>query len=563
MTHCAEILNPREVLTMGANVTRGSSKYGLFSTLISAYREAAFFNALNVQINWDWHESGLVSSSFLPSGNAYSLSTRSASSTSHPQEVLTSRNTFSADYSEEERYDDPSSEILGDQDEDDYEIYEVNRRVAEPGGDDDDDDDVQIVHDSIREPSVEIVMPPTSTFTVPESDDGSPRGTWVSGEEEDEDEEDDDLLFSEDSLTDEESPSSSPTTKKPEEEKPAGNLAVATSIPILDALFADRTTTNLSQRKGHEPIDMTEKARFDSDEACDGESYAEDELDHEYSDPPEQVDVPTTQAENLETNDIGIFTSAKVSHAQARPPSPSDAAMAKPSAEPSSSTTSGAPPFSPYYNPLLYRQSSLAVDNPTVSGRSSSAWAGHNSVLYETVPRPSMQEPQAPSQQPALYYPDCVLPASYNPAFKSQDSSVLASAPPVSYMSIASLVQPQQLQDESDKSKKRKADQISSDTFDSNQSHPDYLSNMLTCGTGVLDAGLPKVPNSSIEVAATALTNSIEIQPRKKVKKTHTKAEGLPRSSFVKMTAATIAGMAIGAVGTIIGLAALPQDYFA
>jgi hypothetical protein len=58
---------------------------------------------------------------------------------------------------------------------------------------------------------------------------------------------------------------------------------------------------------------------------------------------------------------------------------------------------------------------------------------------------------------------------------------------------------------------------------------------------------------------------AVKAEPPPKVRKnevTSTPRQGNTTPSFIKYAAAVITGSAIGAVGTIVGLAALPQDYF-
>jgi hypothetical protein len=131
---------------------------------------------------------------------------------------------------------------------------------------------------------------------------------------------------------------------------------------------------------------------------------------------------------------------------------------------------------------------------------------------------------------------------------------------------------------------KRKADLISSDTISSDttleeaatvpgRGAPEHAHFAPTTGVEKTAAG----SNDSVETKLQSSVNlgsktceetqvrTGEMPPLKKVKGNKHKSTNQPASakgSFIKLAAATVTGMAIGTVGTIIGLAALPPDYF-
>ena len=528
-TNHVESLYPNDILTLGADVTRGES----------------YFSAPRVRVTWKWCDERYASFMFLISSftdsQIFSFDDNIPSS-SHGNMY---RNTFSADYSEEEHYDDRSSEVLGDQEEDDeYLIYEVDGHVSEP------DDEVQLVHDSVRQPSVEILPPQARTFTVPESDDGSTRDSASS------------VLMSDkvsaaSSAVITSNANEAEATKKSKVVTLATSRMLATTMPSVSDANMDS-----SQPAAINPADDIAGGHSEFDDDSNADSYADDELDNEYPDPFETDYDPLTRKQPNNARLSASLNAVQPSD-HARAPSPSDAAMVKPSGESSNPVASAAPPFPPY---AQYGQEEVEVIGPCgPHPRSNSAWAGHNSVLYEPVPRSAETMQWAPIYTCApAYQPMYPAPFTY------QAPAMPMSARPRPPLTIASLVQ-QHAAEESNAPKKRKADQISSNDFNAGPASselapsevgryaapiaPDAANDMSTAITNTMQ----NQHTTTLEVTENVPVASVEEPVRKKVRKVN-KQRG---RGLVKMAAATITGMAIGAVGTIIGLAALPQEFFA
>jgi hypothetical protein len=439
------------------------------------------------------------------------------------------RNTFTADYySDDEAYEDLSSEILGDQEGSDYQIYEVDGHLSDPDKED------QVIQDSVREASVEIVIPQARTFTTPDSDNGSTQGSSSLGE-----------------LSDDE-------TESAMRSKIVTLSPVYSIAPVVTA--TNPKTDDPSQPSASSPADVIQcGSNYDNDETSEPDSYADDDLENRHSDPLEADYIPSSQTE---AGPSSSMNAPEPEHGRA--PSPSDAAMVKASGEATNSASSTAPPFSPYsryYGPFCG-----FVPPTPLQGPSS---AGYNSAFSDPVPRaPSQQR----SQSDSVHHPASATCAPvYTAPFTYQAPEVPPAAHPLSPLSIASLVQ-QHPEEESRGSRKRKADEICCDTF-----HPTTVP--YECATSEIGdttaASLTDGDVASSTVETTRLSHpalvmgtaeglsATNMEPlRKKARKTKSRTGEQRGNSFIKMAAATITGMAIGAVGTIVGLAALPQDYF-
>ncbi|KIW89564.1 uncharacterized protein Z519_09720 [Cladophialophora bantiana CBS 173.52] len=526
-----EPLWPKDTVTLGSDVIRGSSRY----------------RALRCEINWTWSDGNFGQS--------------------HANSTTTSmyRNTFSADYSDEEPYDEPfdevpydepSAQISSDPEEEDYGSSKTNNDyTSEPG------DEVDVVQDSVREPSIEIVVPEVRTFAVPDSDDASNAGSHASGAD----------------VSDEDSPTSSPLIPSDVHEDKvkfnddSSHLCRGAHTPPAspDHIKSSHVLITSSAQQA-------ELLHAVDDDAPGDDPYGDDELGNEYSDslgslliPPIKVDSPAKySAPCMRT--LGAADQAE----HVRAPSPSDAAMVKPLIEPAHPVTLAAPPFPTFH---LSGEQSETMDSHVAQGRSTSAWAGHNSVLYEPVAHQPVLEQPASVYNPYAGYTSCT------DSFTFQPPTMSTSAPPPSPLSIASIVAQQQTAKDSDGSKKRKADQISADEpLGSNPASSglyssdagDVLATTATSGVGsATGKSLLSVSSPVLEVDESVSIKDTEMHATKKAKKMKVRGKkqrvsvsgsgsGSGSGSFVKTAGAAIAGMAVGAVGMLVGLLALPEDYF-
>ncbi|EXJ73831.1 uncharacterized protein A1O5_03593 [Cladophialophora psammophila CBS 110553] len=522
-----EPLWPKDTVILGSDVIRGSSRY----------------RALRCEVNWTWSDGNFGQS--------------------HANSTTTSmyRNTFSADYSDEEPYeepfdevpyDEPSAQISSDPEEEDYRSSETNNDyTSEPGN------EVDVVQDSVREPSIEIVVPEVRTFAVPDSDDASNAGSHVSGAD----------------VSDEDSPTSSPLIPSDVHEDKlrfnddSSHLCHGTRTPP-----ASPDHTKPSHVLITRSVQQAELLPAIDDDGPEEDSYGDDELENEYSDslgslliPPIKIESPVKYSASCMST-LGAADQAE----HVRAPSPSDAAMVKPSIELAHPVTLAAPPFPTFH---LSGQHSETMDSNVEQGRSTSAWAGHNSVLYEPVAHQLVPEQSASVYNPYASYTSCT------DSFTFQPPTMPTSAPPPSPLSIASIVAQQQTPKNSEGSKKRKADQISADEpLDSNPASSglyssdvgDVLATTAISGNGSASGKTLLSPSPpTLEVDESVSTKDTEMHATKKAKKMKVKSKkqrvsvrGSGSGSFAKTAGATIAGMAIGAVGMLVGLLALPEDYF-
>lgn len=444
------------------------------------------------------------------------------------------RNTFTADYSEEEIYDDSQSDMDQENDED-AQLY---------GQEGEADSDVEIVQDSLRDPSIEIIVPPR-TFSVPESD-ISDLGSYASGEE----------RFDGDTST---SSPVVPSDAHEDKEVSYGDQAaqVQSPAPVI-------APDNASHHSADFPVDDSEHDYFEDEESDDeplSGSITSTPFVSVVIPPPE--DSRPLQAEHPGTQ-LG----------PARTPSPSDAALAKPTFE-----SFMAPPF-------IHHGPQPTFLNPvSAQSRLNTAWAGHNSVLYDPMPanNPAQLHPGTayfPGYQPSGQFGS----APYDNGFAFYQPSPLMVPPQASRVSIANIVDqvPSQESTESTgpSSLKRKADQISSELTPKGtltSSEPNAMSpgeNKLRAGaTDAIGEDSSALQNnqhdqlaSNVEAVVNESTQTMQMPPRKKARKSHATTEekrATGNGGFIKMASVVAASMAIGVVGTIVGLAALPQDYFA
>jgi hypothetical protein len=218
-------------------------------------------------------------------------------------------------------------------------------------------------------------------------------------------------------------------------------------------------------------------------------------------------------------------------------------------AKPSTHDMMRAPPF---IQDSQYVQEWDDAPGPS-QARSTSAWAGHNSVLYDYMPDVPYWDYSRMDWNTTVSRDDLTLPPlepSRLPGITERTMTYQLEVPPIA-----------------NQSPKRKANQISSDaassyiTAQSPELSKMTLANAEPIANAESDstAQSPFVPSEAdIPVQTTELDSQ---PPRKKLKKNKQRSaeqNGSGTGGFVKLAAATIVGVAIGTVGTIVGLAALP-----
>ncbi|OAP65576.1 hypothetical protein AYL99_01548 [Fonsecaea erecta] len=501
---------PDDIVTLGANVIRGSSH----------------FSALRLRVTWNW-----------------GIGTLSQPNVNHTNAGV-SRNTFSADYSDEEAYGSASAQASSRPQEDKYEPREGSNEYHSEL-----DDKAQNLRVPVCDTSVAMDILEVRTFTVPDSDDASNTPGHASSAD----------------VSDEDSPTSSPLMPRDLQEVKSVAPETLRREFINDVLRVtdpDRTDPTQvivpSSAQQAEPLPAV-------DESISEDSYGDGELERETSwlfTPPTSLgrDLAGPTSSSSGTDLFG----------PARSPSPSDTAMVNPLIGPDFRIKWTAPPF---LTPESPHQQTVTLDKVGPLDRSISAWAGHNSVLYEPVVPPLVPEKSALVPYP----PSASSLAFYSDAFTFNPSPLLPPPRPRSPLSIAS-ASPQQLAvNDSDGAKKRKADQISSDqsldpiAAPSGPHSPENGDILATTATrkveSVGDVTADRLLNpstSASEVAESTSAEETEMPVRKKAKKNNDKAPSQRSSgsnSLVTTAGVAVAGVAIGAVGMFLGLLALPEEY--
>jgi len=453
----------------------------------------------------------------------------------------------------------------------------------EEGEELDDDSDVDIIGESVRDPSLEIVSSPL-TFVAPESD-GSDR----------------DSFSSEDAPYDHESPTTSPfgisDAGKQADHGPsttAAELSPAISvleIPSLPLHLGGRPP-QVSEHTEQNPI-CVDDDDVESDyqrDPIDGESTTEQSngcsLVSPGSNPPD--DSTTSPPGVMEP----VTYSGLAYNHPPRAPSPSDAAMVKPCND-----RGLASPVTP--QPWCSGEVDLMTYD---SGRPGPVWATYNSVSGEQVPStfsiapsyhsvetnesilppaPVIRDPGQPSVEPGVDIPTIPSVTLHETAEDIHMPPAPHAPPYAAKVSIDDILDKSTQHADSSASKesnlKRKVDQISdgltSEPYTGllfSSSTVDPLDGSDGSKVSPADAHLPDAPQLIISPSS-SISDPIPVieldqPPRKKVKKNkkkQAKVENRSGGSIVKYAAAALAGIAVGAAGTIFGLAALPTDYFA
>lgn len=498
------------------------------------------------------------------------------------------RNTFTADYSDEELYDDEADrDCIYDEDPaNSVDFYDETtdghpkNSIAKSFGElgewvdysedeplDVPEDDVEIIKESIRAASVEMVIPQQSrSFHASDSDQGS-------------------SYFSEGE--DGESPTSSPTGLNDEH---TDSVIYDTFTKTLNAQVVDLAQEEEEEAAGASDIPAVAYPQSEHSQNAQLEPKAHYEN-------PDGEDAMMSQQDRqaLTGSDLGSVygtgeTATNKSLAKLRPldtaraPSPSEVAMVKPTSD------------TLHQQPFL--QQPPAHDEPLLSyhldmaGRETN-WSGADWDLYN----PAIPLGPLPLAVPDLsYLPEHYISYGINPtpsyACPPATTSAMHTAPStlsslartheaksVPKCSISQILeQPKNVEEQertsASKSLKRKADEMF-DSAEVNQSAEGHAVSTLNDSSElsvqrssvlspVVEPELNIVPIPVADTAARSVADmasgETDSPPRKKVKKDQ--AQSNDRGTFMKIAAATITGVAIGTVGTIIGLASLPQDYF-
>ncbi|ETN38142.1 uncharacterized protein HMPREF1541_07766 [Cyphellophora europaea CBS 101466] len=453
-------------------------------------------------------------------------------------------------------YDQPSSSIS---------IAALPNSFTAP--DDLEDDDVYdhgYSDEDVNEENAHSVDPPRR-FTVPESDYS------------------DDLvsIISDDSANDHESPSSSPVVLQEEvtliSEKsaqhasdfeghasqharqiseeiasPAQRPWLQSQLPNVAALL-ENEAERLSAVK-HAPVSCSHEDDYGvGDEESEGEEVDDfDEIDEFESQDP----APAEPSFSLEVPVVAMSQ---------RDPSPSDAAMVKPT-----TAMSRAPPFDQQSPPV---QDGAEV-KPESGLRSDNAWAGHNAVLHE--PLPPMMAPMYDAYSP-ISMPDQAFDHMYQVGYYAPPFAIPPTTP------VMPAVLQRQTYPAPRVGRKRKASDMSE--IDEAATHEEAAA-MLSSATPELasastapsdDLATDVEPNVQAPViTVTETVDSIKspppaaLEPVRKKQKRSTADSGARAPgdgpTFAKLAGTALVGATFGAtfgaIGVILALAALPQDFF-
>ena len=406
-------------------------------------------------------------------------------------------------------------------------------------------DETDEVEPPQRHPAVEVIVDAPRTSAVPESDSDSEI-----------------ISISDDSAVEPESPTSSP---------PVHEEAGAPKIPEL---ILDTIKMHEERRRALEVSDPNYAAHFIEnvpiyEATSDQESSYADEDVFDESLPRHRSSWKARSPVETAPYPPDWTCNADTCRADHRQPSPSDAAMAKP---PQPSTR--APPFAiptvrlPGMDQITSRLSpDAAVEYCT---RSPYAWAGQNSVLWEApaVPRGGYPYCNDPEMAPAHQDYDWAATSQWNTPMPAEYQAESTRAPiPIQGFGESSVKA----------GKKRKLDEVEETTAMSNVSIPEQHKSTATEAMSN-EAQVPESVNTgsqTYDLLPIEVTQTVEslksppapkvASPRKKHKRSkddtgarHTKKG----SSFAKLAATALVGAAVGVAGTILGLVALPPDFF-
>lgn len=442
----------------------------------------------------------------------------------------TGRNSFTAEYSDNDAFGDDIEEYQA------YTEWDREALVPENQHEEEQEEDpaINVVEDSLRSPSVEVIVPPSRTFTVPDSD-VSDANSYVSSSEESSDE----------------SPSSSPVSAtqvvEGREKTPQhSNMSADTPLQIEIELPAAPIHSKIG------PADVIMWSSGCLNSSHDG---ADNHHNHPCPLPTEAnpIDprpIRSTCAELPEATHLDTLALPQDRDHAHRAPSPSDAAMAKSS----NSEMPRAPPF--IQSPDTVQGMFQYPEHPET--RSASAWAGHNSVLYDY----GAGHQDACVKEGPSYYQEWTGRSPRNPL----------TLPPLDPNRALTVTEPlpssegnHALQEK--QPHKRKADHISLGNLSVHAANEfPHLWETIKDDLGPINdaelelraqsASRPHLADIPVE------TTEVDDQPARKKVKANVTRTAEPRGNItggaVKLAVAAIAGVAIGAIGTVIGLAALP-----
>lgn len=464
--------------------------------------------------------------------------------------ALQSRNTFSADYSDDE--------IDGNDDED----IEIEQHLARqdmhtttspetdniPDEDEDEGEIIEIVKESIRSPSVEVIIPPPYQESIADSEYPDSDGDF--------------------SIDEPQQPQSSPLATSDEDE---AHKSADAGCSLLEPLSVPHHPTTTSSTDPVEPSESQTAVSM---------TYSIDDnatTNHVAPDAPRQPFQSHTRSTGSHAPaDIIMHDNSHVdqgylippfSHDGLRAPSPSDAAMAKP--RPAAQDNSPFLRFDPYGENHHQSEASTFKLTSTLPPLSRTpAWAGHNSILYD--PMPQSTHYSNAYEFVGLDYGH-VVPVAYRALESSAASPIAPSKDTESYDHNEDIYQ--DLYYNPSQHSKRKADEISDDA-ERSDSLPQLSSSSAEPAqdhsTQAVAKDEEKTSPAGVTVPVETAIIAVEVEqdddvhPRKKMKIDPSPTQQRDRGkTFFKFAAATMAGFAIGTVGTIVGLASLPQDYFA
>ncbi|KEF63004.1 uncharacterized protein A1O9_00979 [Exophiala aquamarina CBS 119918] len=500
-TEAPQLLVNQDTLVFGADVTRGSCTYPLplwIPCLLYANFGSAQFRALKV----------------MP-----------------PLQPPSFRNTFSADYSEE----DMSSSYYPL---DNWAAYAEDERSDGDG----DDDEVEIVKESVRFPSVEVVIQRRDESVIVSEDSDRASSYFSEGEVD-------------------ESPTSSPLGLNDDR---GDNSCHDSSAKVLHDRENDGQEELAGDFPSPDPAQYVIQAEAVGMRSHSDSLIPASSLGSTYDSGSSSINKPLAQ---LHPSDA------------ARAPSPSEVAMVKPTPEViiQQPFLQQAPTYRdvPSYLPDLPGRDStwdgpswdLLAPRFVVSGDSCFR-EFRDAVDAHCMTHPTSQGP------PFTSLPTLAAQYPYAPPAQAPD------ADPTPKCSIAQLLDETKTNNEQErsikKSLKRRVDEIS-DNPEENQyfgthdltvhnkdlePEPVVESSQPLCLPAEHKSNVTSIPHleTKAQSAGEMVSEAIETPPRKKAKKDRRRVND--GGSFMKMAAATIAGVAIGTVGTIVGLASLPQDYF-
>jgi len=224
------------------------------------------------------------------------------------------------------------------------------------------------------------------------------------------------------------------------------------------------------------------------------------------------------------------------------------------------------PPFGNYSVDNHYRPPPLSWYNPQppstslpplqeVCGNAYSGLTGqvidHNTMTQQNIPRPTFHNKVTPADN-LWHGPPTILSA---PVATTMSASIDSSdsIPPLATQPAVSLA-----------GTKRKVEEIS-ETHQSKDILHEIPEESAVDPSAIVVVPAPEIPETAVEEPLPANSAVEEPSPKRAKLNDNFSAprERTATKGIVKYAATALAGVAVGAVGTIFGLAALPADYFA